>query len=165
MSEFLSHSRISQKRFTDYFDSKDELLGVTICAGTVQLQASLRDLAEDVAVDPTRVLGACMDKLCSSMSQGFIPEGLGSEVLSYYPDDHPVHETAVACKRVLITLLEDLCCQASIENPARVAHQLLMIAEGSFTLRHFVGAKVSRKLGIHTAGCLIAAFPKQEGSR
>lgn len=141
IDQILTDVGISKTAFYKHFESKDELMLVSLEVQSEWLQETFRNLLRE-AGGPTplgqlrAVLSVVEQLVASEDFQGCIFVNAAIE----FPLAHdPVHRVAADNKAAIEELIHDLALQAGADDPRALARELCLVMEGTYVTRHVSG--------------------------
>lgn len=135
---------ITKRTLYNHFESKDALIGAVLDAQAELAAAEIRRWCGDDAVTPAELVSRIFDGL-RRWSRHPAWQGSGftraAMELAWAPG-HPARHATMAQKRAVESALAEVLSNAGASSPSHLARELVLLIEGSNTLRLIHGEEV-----------------------
>ena len=158
----IAEAGIAKTTLYRHFKSKDDLIIAALTRIDEDFRTEMREAVDKMATDPAQKLLATFDFLENwfkgDVFYGCPFMGAASE---HSERNHPVFQSAIIHKRLVVAYLEELAHAAGLNNPKELAEEISMLQDGATSVAHVLGQPTAARQAKQIAAKLIeAASPK-----
>lgn len=140
MDRLVTETGISKTSMYKHFRAKEDLILAVLRLRDEEFRNWLARRMEALAANPRGRLLAMFDALDEWFGQKGFRCCMFVKASSEYQDPaHPIHAQSAQHKKLLLMSVEELAGKLDISDPALLARQLLLLADGAIVTAHLLG--------------------------
>ena len=142
MDRLVTETGISKTSMYKHFRTKEDLILAVLRLRDEEFRNWLTRRMEALAADPRGRLRAMFDALDEWFGQKGFRCCMFVKASSEYQDPaHPIHAQSAQHKKLLLMSVEELAGKLDLSDPALLARQLLLLADGAIVTAHLLGGE------------------------
>lgn len=178
IDDILAESNVAKRSLYLKFQSKYGLIERLLEDAATEWKIEIDKVAADQSLQGAEKVLRLLKSLCTLSRDVTRRTGLMGQALIEFPrtgkqdETHKkkdqVHEKARRLQRELLKSVEKFCGEAGVKNPAGMAQQVLLLANGYLVSEPLFGKVAALKITTETAGVLIRvamSFPADDGEK
>lgn len=162
----LAQAKVAKGTLYNHFESKEDLIEAVLCQKAEESRRSIDKVLAAAGEDPAARLLALFDWQESWFRSTGFRGCIYVKAAGEYPSkkDKP-HQAAKAFKQARLALLEELCGELAVKDPALLARQIGLLMEGAIVLAFIESRPEAARDAKAAAATLIAAAQAKGGRK